>query len=170
MIDVDDIRLRWRQAETFLDERGRRLLAANEALAHGYGGVSAVAKATGLARSTINRGIRELRLGRNEIGSRVRRAGGGRKSAVVRQPDLPAALETLIEDAIRGDPCSPLRWVSRSLRHLVKALAAHGFKASQRVVANLLREQNYSCQANRKTREGAITPIVMPSSLTSMRR
>jgi Rhodopirellula transposase DDE domain len=158
VIDVDDIGLRWRQAETFLDERSRRLLAANEALAHGYGGVSAVAKATGLARSTINRGIREFRSGRNEIGSRVRRAGGGRKSAVVHQPDLPAALETLIEDAIRGDPCSPLRWVSRSLRHLVKALAAQGLQASQRVVANLLREQNYSCQANRKTREGGNHP------------
>jgi len=158
VIDVDDIRLRWQQAETFLDERGRRLLAANEALAQGYGGVSAVAQATGLARSTINRGIGELRLGRNEIGSRVRRAGGGRKSAVVHQPDLPAALETLIEDAIRGDPCSPLRWVSRSLRHLVKALAAQGFRASQRVVANLLRQLHYSCQANRKTREGANHP------------
>jgi hypothetical protein len=70
VIDVDDIGLRWRRAEAFLDERGRRLLAANEALAHGYGGVSAVAQATGLARSTINRGIRELRLGRNEIGKR----------------------------------------------------------------------------------------------------
>jgi len=158
VIDVDDIRLRWQQAETFLDERGRRLLAANEALAQGYGGVSAVAQATGLARSTINRGIGELRSGRNEIGSRVRRAGGGRKSAVAHQPDLPAALETLIEDAIRGDPCSPLRWVSRSLRHLVKALAAQGFRASQRVVANLLRQLHYSCQANRKTREGANHP------------
>jgi Rhodopirellula transposase DDE domain len=130
VIDVDDIRLRWQQAETFLDERDRRLLAANEALAHGYGGVSAVAQATGVARSTINRGIRELRLGRNDIGNRVRRAGGGRKSAVAHQPDLPAALERLIEDTIRGDPCSPLRWVSRSLRHLVKALAAQGFQAT----------------------------------------
>jgi Rhodopirellula transposase DDE domain len=158
VIDIDDIGLRWRQAEAFLDERGRCLLAANEALAHGYGGVSAVAMATGLARSTINRGMRELRLGRNEIGSRIRRAGGGRKSAVMHQPDLPAALETLIEDAIRGDPCSPLRWVSRSLRHLVKALAAQGFQASQRVVSNLLRELNYSCQTNRKAREGANHP------------
>ena len=82
----------------------------------------------------------------------------GRKSAVAHQPNLPAALEALIDDAIRGDPCSSLRWVSRSLRHLVKALAAQGFKASQRVVANLLRELNYSCQANRKTREGANHP------------
>ena len=70
------------------------------------------------------------------------------------QPGLPAALEKLIEDAIRGDPGSPMRWVSRSQRHLAKALTAQGFQASQRVVGNLLRELNYSCQANRKTREG----------------
>jgi hypothetical protein len=158
VIDVDDIRWRWRQAEKFLDERGRRLFAANEAMAQGRGGVTATAAATGLARSTINRGIAELRSGHNHIGERVRRPGGGRKSAVVHQPGLPAALETLIEDAIRGDPSSPLRWVSRSLRHLVKALAAQGFRASQRVVANLLREMNYSCQANSKTREGANHP------------
>lgn len=154
MIDIDDIRFRYRRAEAFLDERGRRLFAANEALAHGFGGVTATAAATGLARSTINRGIRELQSGQNPIGSRVRRAGGGRKSAVAHQPGLPAALEALIEDAIRGDPGSPLRWVSRSLRHLVKALSAKGFQASQRVVANLLRDLKYSCQANQKTREG----------------
>jgi hypothetical protein len=158
VIDVDDIRSRFDQAAEFLDERGRRLFAANEALAHGYGGVMAASAATGLARSTINRGIRELRSASNPIGSRIRRPGGGRKSAVTHQPGLPAALETLIEDAIRGDPCSPLRWVSRSLRQLVKALAAQGFKASQRVVANLLRELEYSCQANRKTREGGKHP------------
>jgi hypothetical protein len=158
VIDVDDIRARYDRSQAFLDERGRRLFAANEALAHGYGGVTAVAVATGVARSTINRGIKELRSGQNLIGSRVRRDGGGRKSAVVNQPGLPAALEALIEDAIRGDPCSPLRWVSRSLRHLVKALSAQGFQASQRVVANLLRDLKYSCQANRKTREGSNHP------------
>jgi len=158
VIDVDDIRQRWLHVAVHLDERGRRLFAANEALAQHYGGVTAAAQATGLARSTINRGIRELRSARPDIVGRVRRPGGGRKSAVTHQPGLPAALERLIEDAIRGDPCSPLRWVSRSQRHLVKALAAQGFHASQRVVANLLRELNYSCQANRKTREGANHP------------
>jgi hypothetical protein len=158
VFDLDDIKTRYQQAEGFLDERGRRLFAANEALAHGYGGVTATSAATGLARSTINRGIEELRSGRNDAASRVRRPGGGRKSAVAHQPDLPAALEALIEDAIRGDPGSPLRWVSRSLRHLVKALAAQGFQASQRVVANLLRDLKYSCQANSKTREGASHP------------
>jgi hypothetical protein len=158
VIDAADIRDRFQRTQQFLDERGRRLFAANEAVAHGRGGVSAVAAATGVARSTINRGIKELRSGHNPIGDRVRRPGGGRKSAVAHQPGLPAALEALIEDAIRGDPCSPLRWVSRSLRHIVKALSAQGFKASQRVVANLLRDLKYSCQANQKTREGGDHP------------
>jgi len=158
VIDVVDLRRRWRQAASFLDERGRRLFAANEALAQGHGGVTATSIATGLARSTINRGIQELRSARNDLGSRLRRPGGGRKSAVTHQPGLPAALETLIEGAIRGDPTSPLRWVSRSQRHLVKALTAQGFQISQRVVGKLLRELNYSCQANRKTREGSNNP------------
>jgi hypothetical protein len=158
VINLDEIRSRWQLAAPFLDERGRRLFAANEALALGFGGVTATAVATGIARSTINRGIDELQSARNAIDRRVRRPGAGRKSAVDHQPGLPAALEGLIEAAIRGDPCSPLRWVSRSQRHLVKALADLGFKASQRVVANLLRELNYSCQANSKTREGGKHP------------
>ncbi|WP_428491776.1 ISAzo13 family transposase [Rhodopila sp.] len=158
MIDIDDIRARWQLAAPFLDERGRRLFAANEALAQGLGGVTATARGSGLAHSTINRGMRELRSARNDIDRRVRRPGAGRKPAVAHQPGLPAALEALIESAIRGDPGSPLRWVSRSQRHLVKALAEQGFKASQRVVANLLRELNYSCQANSKTREGGKHP------------
>jgi Rhodopirellula transposase DDE domain len=158
VIDTADIRKRWRQATAFLDERGRRLFAANEAMAQGHGGVLATSIATGLARSTIDRGLEELRSGRNELGSRQRRPGGGRKSAVARQPGLPAALERLIEDAIRGDPCSPLRWVSRSQRNLVDALTAQGFQVSQRVVGKLLHILGYSCQANRKTREGSNHP------------
>src|ERR1700712_4580482 len=158
MIDIDDIRSRYRLLDGFLGERERRLFAANEALAHGYGGVSATAPGNGLARSTINRGIVELRAGGNAIGTAIRRPGGGRKAAVVHQPDLPAALEALIEGAIRGDPCSPLRWVSRSQRHLAKALVSQGLKVSQRLVGQLLRQLKYSCQANRKTREGSSHP------------
>jgi hypothetical protein len=158
VINLDDIRSRWQLAAPFLDERGRRLFAANEALALGFGGVTATALATGIARSTINRGIDELQSARNDIDRRVRRPGAGRKSAVTHQPGLPAALEGVIEAAIRGDPGSPLRWVSRSQRQLVKALADLGFTASQRVVANLLRALNYSCQANSKTREGGKHP------------
>jgi hypothetical protein len=163
VIDVDDIRARYRRAVPFLDgsehaPNGRRLFAANEALAIGYGGVTAVAMATGLARSTIRRAIVELQGGSNPIGQRVRRKGGGRKRAVVLQPGLPAALETLIEDAIRGDPETPLRWVSRSQRRLARALCERGFEVSQKLVGLLLRELGYGCQANRKTREGTSHP------------
>jgi hypothetical protein len=156
--DIDDIRMRYEQAAKFLDERGRRLFAANEALAVGYGGVSAASAATGLARSTICRGIVELRREINPLGDRLRRPGAGRKCAVVHRPDLPGALEALIEEAIRGDPQTPLRWVSRSQRHLAQALVERGFQVSQKLVGLLLRELGYSCQANRKTREGSAHP------------
>src|SRR5689334_6402508 len=152
------MRARYRRAVRFLDERGRRLFAANEALAIGYGGVSAASLATGIARSTIRRAIVDLQGGSNPSGPRVRRQGGGRKRAVVLQPGLSAALEALIEDAIRGDPETPLRWVSRSQRQIVRALLARGFAVSQKLVGLLLRELGYSCQANRKTREGTSHP------------
>ncbi len=142
----------------FLDERGRRLFAANEALSLGRGGVTAVATATGIARSTINRGVAELNAARNEIGRNIRRPGAGRKAEVERQPGLLAALEALIEDAIRGDPEAPLRWVSRSQRNIAEALRRQGFQVSQKLIGKLLREQQYSCQANRKTREGSHHP------------
>ncbi len=128
MIEIEDIRSRWRLAAPFPDERGRRLFAANEALAQGLGGVTATARATRLARSTINRGICEPTSARHAIDRRVRRPGGGRKSAMAPQPGLPAALEGLIEAAIRGDPGSPSRSVSRSQRHLVKVLAEQGIE------------------------------------------
>jgi hypothetical protein len=158
VIDGDDIRARYRLAVAFLDERGRRLFAANEALAIGYGGVTAASLATGIARSTIRRAIVDLQGGSNPIGQRVRRQGGGRKRAVTLQPELPAALEALIEDAIRGDPETPLRWVSRSQRQIARVLAERGFAVSQKLVGLLLRELGYSCQANRKTREGTSHP------------
>ena len=108
MIEVDDIRARFRQAAKFLDERGRRLFAANEALAIGYGGVTAAAAATGLARSTIRRAILELQGGSNPIGQRIRRPGGGRKRAVVLQPGLPAALEVNFSVQSTGPAIGPV--------------------------------------------------------------
>src|SRR5271165_2080774 len=158
MIDVEALRTRYRRIAGFLDERGRRLFAANEALALGRGGVTAVSAASGIARSTINRGIAELKAGSNELGEGVRRRGGGRKSAIELQPGLLSALEELIEGAIRGDPQSPLRWVSRSQRNIATALRQQGFAVSQKLVGLLLRELDYSCQANRKTREGTQHP------------
>jgi hypothetical protein len=105
VISVDDIRSRWQLAAPFLDERGRRLFAANEALALGFGGVTATALATGIARSTINRGIDELQSAGNAIDRRVRRPGAGRKSAVTHQPGLPAALAHLIHRLCGRNDC-----------------------------------------------------------------
>jgi len=158
VIDVGNLGIRFARLEPLLDERSRRLFVANEALALGRGGVTAVAAATGVARSTINRGISELKGARQALGRGIRRPGAGRKRAAERQPGLLAALEGLIEDAIRGDPEAPLRWVSRSQRNIVAALRRHGFQASQKLVGLLLRELKYSCQANRKTREGTNHP------------
>src|SRR5690348_18497433 len=107
--------MRWQHVAVHLDERGRRLFAANEALRWHYGGVTATAEATGLARSTINRGIRELRASRSQYACRIRRPGGERKSAVVHQQSLPGTHEALCDDVIRGSPCSSLRGVNLSL-------------------------------------------------------
>ena len=158
VIDVGNLGARFARIKPLLDERARRLFVANEALALGRGGVTAVAAATGVARSTIDRGISELKAAGHTIGRGIRRPGAGRKRAVERQPELLAALEALIEDAIRGDPEAPLRWVSRSQRNIAEALHRQGFRVSQKLVGLLLRELKYSCQANRKTREGTSHP------------
>jgi hypothetical protein len=152
VIDVGNLGIRFARLEPLLDERARRLFVANEALALGRGGVTAV------AATTVNRGISELKGVHPALGRGIRRPGAGRKRAVERQPGLLAALEGLIEDAIRGDPEAPLRWVSRSQRNIVAALRRQGFQASQKLVGLLLRELKYSCQANRKTREGTNHP------------
>jgi hypothetical protein len=158
MIAVEGLRTRYARMVPFLDERGRRLFVAGEALSLGHGGVTAAAAVTGMARSTINRGMADLKAGRDDLGGAVRRPGGGRKRAVETQPGLLAALEALIEDAIRGDPEAPLRWVSRSQRNIAEALRRQGFEVSQKLVGRLLRALEYSCQANRKTREGSSHP------------
>jgi hypothetical protein len=116
VIDVVAIRSRFAVVAPFLDERGRRLVAASEAPAAGRGGVKAVCAATAVARSTIGRGLAELRGGADHLGGRVRRAGGGRKAAIDRQTGPLEALSELVQSAIRGDPRAPLLWVSRSQR------------------------------------------------------
>ena len=103
MVDEAAIQLRFEALDPVLDERSRRRFAAAEACAAGRGGIALVSRITGIARSTINRGVVQLLSEGNDIGARVRRPGGGRKSAVAHQPGLPSALEALIEDAIRGD-------------------------------------------------------------------
>jgi len=144
-----------------LDERRRRQWAAAEARELGWGGVVAVARATGLSRTTITAGLRELKRParqRAAEATRVRRPGGGRKSATQVDPQLQAALEALIEPTTRGDPQSPLRWTCQSTRRLATELTRQQHPASANTVAGLLRRAGYSLQANRKTREGASHP------------
>jgi hypothetical protein len=158
MIDTDAIKARFARLAPYLDERARRLFAANEALTAGWGGVTAVSQATGVARSTIGRGLVELRSDNAQLPGRIRRPGGGGKAKTETEPGLLDALEELVQSAIRGDPEAALRWVSRSQRRLVRALAERGFTASQKLVGRLLRRLGFSLQGNRKTREGTSHP------------
>ena len=141
-----------------LDERSRRLWAAAEAQALGYGGASLVVRAIGISRSTIVRGIRETQGGPSAEEGRVRRAGGGRKRATAIDPSLSAALEQLVDPVSRGDPESPLRWTCKSTRLLAKELVAEGHRASDWLVRQVLHDLEYSLQGNRKTKEGTRHP------------
>jgi hypothetical protein len=141
-----------------MDERHRRLWAGTEARALGRGGIAVVARATGLARNTIVRGLAELAQKRRLSPSRVRRPGAGRKRATVLAPGLSAALEELVEPVTRGDPESPLRWTLKSTRQLAEELTTQGYEVSHTLVAGLLHDLEYSLQANRKTLEGASHP------------
>lgn len=132
-------------------------MAANEARALGYGGISKVRQACGLSRKAIAKGIREIADG-SSLPGRIRRSGAGRKNIVVRDPKLLASLERLIEPETRGDPESPLRWVCKSTRALAAQLTGQKHPVSHEKVAQLLRDQNYSLQSNRKTEEGADHP------------
>ena len=158
MIDIAAIKARFEALAPILDERGRRLFAASEARTAGRGGVVAVSRATGIARSTIGRGLADLRSGGVMFSQRVRRPGGGGKPATKTQPGLLAALNELVEPSIRGDPEAALRWVSKSQRRLSAALAERGFTAGQKLVGRLLKRLGFSLQANAKTREGTSHP------------
>ena len=145
-----------------LNEQGRRLWAATEALAFGRGGVTIVARATGLSRPTIYAGIRELRSGQVEAPSssqrRIRRPGAGGKKRVEEDPTLVEDLEALVEPTTRGDPQSPLRWTCKSVRRLATELQTQGHKVSAKLVSILLHTAGYSLQGTRKTREGGKHP------------
>jgi len=141
-----------------MDERHRRLWAGTEARALGRGGIAVVARATGLARNTIGRGLAELAQKRTLSPARVRRPGAGRKRATALAPGLTTALEELVEPVTRGDPESPLRWTLKSTRHLAEELNTQGYAVSHTLVGGLLHDLEYSLQANRKTLEGASHP------------
>ena len=140
-----------------LDERGRRLWAAAESVAIGYGGDALVSAATGLARQTIANGRRELAAG-VEPTTRIRRAGAGRPGIDTTQPGLAVALDALVAPLTRGDPESPLRWTCKSRARLTAALVADGWHVSSTTVGRLLHVLGYSLQAVQKRREGTSHP------------
>src|SRR5271157_5010268 len=157
MIDENAIRQRWGAVGWKLDERGRRLFAAGEARSAGWGGLAAVSKITGLARSTINRGKDDLDAAALPRG-RVRRAGGGRRALSENDPGLVRALERLVEPATLGDPMRPLNWVSKSMEKLAATLTEMGHPISADTVRKELGKLGFSRQSNRKADEGAKHP------------
>lgn len=157
MVSLRDVEQKLQNLWPHLNERSRRMLAAAEARQLGYGGVSLVSRACGLSRVTILKGIQELDAPALPV-DRIRRQGGGRRSLVEHDPQLPELLESLVEPLARGDPESPLRWTCKSTRTLAQELAGRRHLISHEKVAQLLRQMNYSLQSNRKTEEGADHP------------
>ena len=149
---------KFRSIWPLLDERTRRVMAASEAMGLGYGGVSLVHRACGLSRKAIGKGIREIEQGDAPAAGRIRRPGAGRKNLKVRDPELWAALDRLIDGGTRGDPESPLRWICKSTRTLAAELSRQHHPISYVRVAQLLHEQNYRLQSNRKLEEGEDHP------------
>jgi hypothetical protein len=165
MIDptvVESIRTKYRRLNGVLDERSRRLWGATEAAALGYGGIQAVATATGLGRRTLWEGLRELDLpAAADILARTgrsRRPGGGRKKTSERDPQVLEALKALVAESTAGDPMSPLKWTCKSTRLLADELTAAGHSISHKTVAGLLYDLGYTLQANEKKREGRTHP------------
>ena len=160
LVSDSDIQHRFRSLSPFLDERMRRLVAAAESEAIGYGGVSAVARATGVSRRAITEGIQELReTKKTKRGApallRIRREGAGRKRSIEKDPTLLEDLDQLVDPVTRGDPESPLRWTCKSVRRLAEELQREGHAVSYQTVGELLHDLNYSLQANQKTLEGS---------------
>jgi len=157
---IDSLNRKFNRIKVELNERGRRLWAACEALELGHGGIKAVAQATGLGERTVRRGCKEVR---QEVvpsvhKQKARNQGAGRKPLAEHDSGLIAALEALVEPTTRGDPMSPLRWTCKSTRKLAKALTDQGHKVSHTKVAHLLEDLDYSLQSIRKTQEGTSNP------------
>jgi len=159
---VQWVRDKYQSFHATLNERSRRLWAAAEARSLGWGGIATVMAATGMSSATINKGLGELEAadrGRVSLPpERIRQPGGGRKRAVAQQPELVQTLKSLVEPTARGDPESVLRWTCKSTYKLAAELRRRGFQVGPRTVAKELKNQGFSLQSNRKTREGAAHP------------
>ena len=156
------IKSRYRSLGPLMDERLRRQWAATEAQAYGRGGMSAVSSATGMSRNTIRKGLAELAVRKKKpkaaVDIRLRKKGGGRKRLTETDPGLLGALEQLVEPTSRGDPMSPLRWICKSTANLAEALTRQGHPVGAWTVGNLLKDDGYSLQGNRKTKGGSSHP------------
>jgi len=152
------IRMKYAALRPVLDEKARRMWAATEVRSLPRGGLAAVVRATGLAKTTILRGMAYLAADAVLPPGRVRRSGAGRPKASLLDPGLSLALERLVEPTVRGDPESPLRWTCKSTRKLAAELKQQGYDVSHSLVADLLHDAGYSLQANRKSREGKDHP------------
>jgi hypothetical protein len=150
----EPLAMKFAQVFPHLDERQRRILAAVEARSLGRGGITRVAEATGMSRSTVTAAVKELETGL-VVTDRVRRPGGGAKSITEKYPTLEGALKALVDPETRGDPESALLYTLKSTRQLAAELQAQGYEVSHEMVAQLLRRLRYSLQANAKTREGS---------------
>ena len=157
-MDIKLCKAKYNALAPALTERARRIWAATEARAAGRGGITMVARATKIAYSTVRRGLQELEANTPMEPGRIRRPGGGRKKTLEKDPTLLSDLEGLVEPTASGHPMSPLRWTSKSVRHLAEALQSMGHRVSRQLVAELLAAAGYSLQANRKTREGPNHP------------
>ena len=158
MTATERIQRKYAVLAVHLDERARRVWAATEAEGLGYGGVSLVARTTGISRRAIHRGLRELEGAAAAGPDRIRRPGGGRKAVVDQQPDFADQLEHLVEPLTRGDPESPLRWTCKSVRRLAEELVQQGIQVGRQTVATQLHALGYSLQGARKTVEGKQHP------------
>lgn len=149
-----EIRLKFEKLKPHLDEKSRRLWAGTEALILGLGGVSLVARATGISRPTIIAGREEVKNPETVVRDRVRKPGGGRKRTIDTDKTFKPDLENLIEPVSRGDPESPLRWSAKSTRKLSEEMTRKNHQSSNRLIYQTLKEMDYSLQANRKVNEG----------------
>lgn len=158
MHDINTYKNKYKKLLPELNERSRRLVLGAEAQALGYGGISFIHRASGVSRVTIKKGVEELENGSSVPKNRCRQEGGGRKKIAQKDKTLTRDLKELIKDTTRGDPESPLKWTCKSTRNLAKELQQKKHQVGRTTVSNLLRNDGYSLQANRKTNEGKDHP------------
>ena len=158
MKDTELISNRHKILAPLLDEKAHRLMVAAESKVLGHGGIGIVSKSTGVSRTTISAGLKELKKPDLIDKSRIRKEGGGRKKSIDKLPAIEIELDKLIEPALRGEPDSPLMWTSKSLRKLSAELKSGGYDVSHKLVGEILKNKGFSLQSNRKTDEGKSHP------------